>query len=244
MRAREFLKLAADPLEVLGDVDTEFETLDAFDASTPNRITYLTALKFRLVAPNLEANGISVLITEPSIVDEILYLNIPCIIVVENARLFFSKFVDYYFNHAPLRQSFVSTIHHSTFVHQSALIESSVVIGANCYISSGVVIKSGTRIHDNVKIGENSVVGKDGFGFVIQEDSVPKRFRHIGGVSINSGVEIGALTCIDRGTLSDTYIGENTKIDNLVHIAHNVKIGSESLIMASVTLCGSAVNRK
>jgi UDP-3-O-[3-hydroxymyristoyl] glucosamine N-acyltransferase len=99
---------------------------------------------------------------------------------------------------------------------------------------------------DCVKFGKNTcikkgaVVGESGFGFERDEDGAPVRFPHIGGVVLGDDVEIGSNSCVDRGALTDTVIGDRTKIDNLVHIAHNVRIGSDCLIAAGATICGSA----
>lgn len=113
-------------------------------------------------------------------------------------------------------------------------------------------------IEDRVKgspmeIGAYSTIGGHGFGFHAcaphLDDHRPatidqrhlQRFPHIGGVSIGEGVEIGSNTCIDRGAIGDTVIGDHTKIDNLVHIAHNVRIGQRCQIVAGAVIGGSAV---
>lgn len=101
--------------------------------------------------------------------------------------------------------------------------------------------KNGTVFHDSVKqngdavlIGSNNSIGFEGFGF-----HKGKRIPHKGGVLIGSNVEIGSNTCIDRAVIGDTVIGDNVKIDNLVHIAHGVKIGNGSIIVAGAVICGS-----
>lgn len=127
-----------------------------------------------------------------------------------------------------------------------------VSIGHNCYIGSEVTIGTGTIIEHNVsiyhrtRIGENciihsgTVIGADGFGYCINSNGQPEKVEHFGGVYIDDEVEIGANTCIDRGTLGDTWIGSHVKIDNLVHIAHNVRIGESSMVVAGSIICGSA----
>ena len=90
------------------------------------------------------------------------------------------------------------------------------------------------EIHESLVIGHSSTIGSDGFGY---ENGL--RFNHIGNVIIEEGVEIGSNTCIDRGTLGSTIIGKGVKIDNLVHIAHNVVIGEGSLIIACAMIAGS-----
>ncbi len=99
---------------------------------------------------------------------------------------------------------------------------------------------SNAKIGKNVIIGAGTVIGGEGFGYMPDEDGVLVQFPHIGGVIIEDDVEIGANVCIDRGALGDTIIGEGTKIDNLVHIAHNVKIGKNCQIICLVGIGGSA----
>lgn len=113
-------------------------------------------------------------------------------------------------------------------------ISDNVVIHPNCTISnatikSDVIINSGTQI------------GTDGFGYERASDGQLIKFSHFGRVLIESKVEIGSNTCIDRGTINDTVIGEGSKIDNLVHIAHNVKVGKNCVIIAHAMIGGSTV---
>lgn len=96
-------------------------------------------------------------------------------------------------------------------------------------------------IGENVFIHPTAVVGSDGFGYERNEIGELEKFPHIGGVVIGDNVDIGANTCIDRGTIDDTIIGDGTKIDNLVHIGHNVKIGKHCLIIANAMIGGSTI---
>ena len=96
-----------------------------------------------------------------------------------------------------------------------------------------------TIIGNNVTIGCNNTIGGIGFGYEKDEFGEYKLIKHIGNVVINDGVEIGNNTCIDRGVIGSTIIGENCKIDNLVHIAHGVNIGKNSLIIANSMIAGS-----
>jgi len=91
-----------------------------------------------------------------------------------------------------------------------------------------------------VKIGPGARIGFDGFGYEKNEDNVWELFPHRGRVIIGDDVDIGANTCIDRGNLEDTIIGNGTKIDNLTHIAHNVVIGKNCIIVCLVCVAGSA----
>lgn len=98
---------------------------------------------------------------------------------------------------------------------------------------------SNAKIGKNVIIGAGTVIGGEGFGYMPDENGELIQFPHIGGVIIEDDVEIGANTCIDRGALGDTIIGRGTKIDNLVHVAHNVKIGRNCQIICQVGIGGS-----
>jgi len=97
------------------------------------------------------------------------------------------------------------------------------------------------ELGENVGIGPNCSIGFEGFGFEPDEDGTYHRFPHIGKVIIGDDVEIGANTCIDRGALGDTIIGAGTKIDNLVHVAHNVRIGKNCMIIALTCLGGGVI---
>ena len=93
---------------------------------------------------------------------------------------------------------------------------------------------------DNVKIHSGTVIGADGFGFINEKQSIIK-IPQTGDVVIESNVEIGSNCSIDRATIGSTLIGESTKIDNLVHIAHNVKIGENTIIAGQVGVAGSSI---
>lgn len=118
-------------------------------------------------------------------------------------------------------------------------LEPGVEVGDDSWLRARVVCCSGTRIGTRVVIQAGSVIGERGFGYISGAEG-HHPIPHAGGCRIADDVEIGANVCIDRGTLGDTVIGKGTKIDNLVHIAHNVQIGEHCLIMGSVAIAGSA----
>jgi UDP-3-O-[3-hydroxymyristoyl] glucosamine N-acyltransferase len=112
-------------------------------------------------------------------------------------------------------------------------------IGERSRLNAGVIIYSGARIGNRVILHSGAVIGGDGFGYVYR-DNQHQRIPHVGGCLIEDDVEIGSNTTIDRGSVSDTVIGAGTKIDNLVHVGHNVRIGRLCLIMAQAGIAGSA----
>tara|TARA_B110000459_G_scaffold201839_1_gene253446 strand:+ start:2209 stop:3111 length:903 start_codon:yes stop_codon:yes gene_type:complete len=124
--------------------------------------------------------------------------------------------------------------------HNSIIMRGSI-IGDNTIIGSNNVIHENTIIGKNVKIGSNNTIGAVGFGYQQNEDGLYERIGHIGNVIIKDGVEISNNTCIDQAVLGSTVIGFNSKIDNLVHIAHGVKIGENSLIIANAMIAGSTI---
>ena len=139
-----------------------------------------------------------------------------------------------------------------TTIGDGAVIGQRSVLGANCSIGSGVrigddcLMHSNVTIYDHVTIGHRAVLhsgcvlGADGFGFVRAGDHYEK-FPQIGRVEIGDDVEIGANSCVDRAALGVTSIGDGTKLDNLVHIGHNCRIGRHVVIAAQTGLSGGVV---
>ena len=124
-------------------------------------------------------------------------------------------------------------------IHRSVELSSEVTLGSGVTIGPNTVVIGNVSIGSNVHIGANCVIGSPGFGFAKGPDGVYIRVPHVGGVIIGDNVEIGNNACIDSGTFESTVIGNNVKIDNLVHIAHNVTIGERTLITACAEISGS-----
>ena len=123
-------------------------------------------------------------------------------------------------------------------IFQNVSIEAGSVIGDDCIIYPSVVIYDGTRIGHRCIIHSGVVIGSDGYGFATHGGKHHK-IPQIGIVRIEDDVEIGAGTTIDRAALGETVIGEGTKIDNLVQIGHNVKVGKHCLLVSQVGIAGS-----
>ncbi|MFV1986771.1 MAG: UDP-3-O-(3-hydroxymyristoyl)glucosamine N-acyltransferase [Gemmatimonadota bacterium] len=120
----------------------------------------------------------------------------------------------------------------------SVLLGPGVRIGMDCRIRHGVSILAGSVLGDRVVVHEGARIGAEGFGFAATEDRAV-RIPQVGGCLIGDDVEIGANSTIDRGALGDTSIGARTKLDNLVHVGHNVEIGEDCMIVAQVGIAGS-----
>lgn len=127
----------------------------------------------------------------------------------------------------------------NSIIMPGVVICDNVQIGKNCIIYPNVVVYSNTQIGNNVRIQAGAVIGSDGYGYEHDKMGTHTKIVHQGGVIIDDNVEIGANTAIDRGVFNNTIIKSGTKIDNLVHIAHNCVIGENTLITAQVGISGS-----
>jgi UDP-3-O-[3-hydroxymyristoyl] glucosamine N-acyltransferase len=169
------------------------------------------------------------------------------VIVVSNPKLAFaiaaSRLLD--------EDTAVTAVHPTAVVEADAIVGKRTRIGPGCTIGKRVKIGDGCVLHPHVtiypdvEIGNNviihagAVIGADGFGFVRDGDRYVK-FPQVGRVIIEDDVEIGANTCIDRGSLETTIIRRGTKLDNLIQIAHNVEIGEHTVIAAQTGISGSS----
>lgn len=138
------------------------------------------------------------------------------------------------------------------YISDKAIIGNNVKIYPQCYVGENTVIGdntilfAGVRVYHDCKIGagciihSNSVIGADGFGFAPQsEDNNYKKIPQIGNVIIEDYVEIGALATVDRATMGSTFIRKGVKLDNMVHIAHNVEVGENTVMAAQTGIAGS-----
>lgn len=173
---------------------------------------------------------------------------VACVVVTANPRLSFARTAERFF--APARPA--PGVHPSAVVSERAVLGErvhvgarcvlgEVVVGDDCVLHPGVVLYDGTGLGKRVEIHANTVVGADGFGFERDAEGVPHQFPQHSGVVVGNDVQIGAATCVDRGSLADTVIEDRAKIDNLVHIAHNVRVGEDTLIAANAVIAGSTV---
>jgi UDP-3-O-[3-hydroxymyristoyl] glucosamine N-acyltransferase len=120
-----------------------------------------------------------------------------------------------------------------------AVIGPGVTIGADCLVHAHVSIREDVRVGDRVILQDSVVVGSDGFGFAKRADGTHHKIPQVGRVVIEDDVEIGAHSAVDRPAVGETRIAAGSKIDNLVQIAHGVKIGQRVLLAAQVGIAGS-----
>jgi UDP-3-O-[3-hydroxymyristoyl] glucosamine N-acyltransferase len=130
-------------------------------------------------------------------------------------------------------------IGNSTAIEAGCYIGKGTTIGLECTLYPRVVVYKNVTIGDRVVIHAGAVIGADGFGFV-KDGNGHAKFPQIGKVVIEDDVEIGANTCIDRGSLETTVIRRGVKLDNLIQIAHNVVVGEHTLIAAQTGISGSS----
>ncbi len=169
-------------------------------------------------------------------------------LVVDSPRRSFAKLLSEFFVEKEAFGSIASTavIHDNVnFNPEEVIIGENVVIEKGCVLKKGAVIghnsvlKSGTHVGERSRIGSNCTIGGVGFGYEPGEDGNYEVIPHIGTVFLDDDVEVGNNVCIDRAVMGKTYLGKNVKVDNLVHIAHGVEVGDNSLIIAHAMIAGS-----
>lgn len=128
-----------------------------------------------------------------------------------------------------------------TIVHPHVTIGRAARIGEDCVLHSHVSIREKVRLGDRVVLQDGVVIGSDGYGFARRPDGSHEKIPQVGGVVVGDDVEIGANTTVDRPAVGETHIGSGTKIDNLVQVAHGVRVGRNVLLAAQVGVAGSSV---
>jgi UDP-3-O-[3-hydroxymyristoyl] glucosamine N-acyltransferase len=229
---------------IIGDSRRSFSRVEPIHSATVGALTFCIK-KGEEALRLLEETKASVVICGVGILSEAAKFDNKTLVAVKDPRLWFVRSVNAFF---PPKAK--------TGIHPTAIIGKGCQIGKDLYIGpyvtigddvtigNGTKIYAGVHIHDRVRIGKNivlksgCVIGGDGFGYERNEKGILEKFPHVGGVIIEDDVEIGSSTCVDRGTLSNTVIGRGTKIDNLVHIAHNVVIGKHCVIVALAMIGG------
>ncbi len=223
----------------LSGKDVEITGVCSVDMMENGKVTFLSKNKFQ---ENLNTKALLV-VKESKEIDP---KSSNSYIKVSNPRLSFAKVVNKFFiskkkfgisSSAKIGKEVV--IGKDVSIGENCVIGDNVIIGKNTTINHNVIIEKNTIIGENCYIKSGSVIGEDGFGFDFEKTGVPVRIPHLGKVVVYNNVEIGANCTIARGTIKDTVIHKNVKIDDQVHIAHNCIIGKNTIITAQVIICGS-----
>lgn len=165
------------------------------------------------------------------------------LLISSDPELDFYRIHEYLYNKTNFynKFDFQTQIGSNCNIDKSSVIEKGVIIGNNVKIGPLTVIKKGSIIDDNTTIGCNTVIGSEGFQLITANNRPPMHITHVGKCHICSNVYIGDNTCVCNSLFDgETYIGSGAKIDNLVHIAHNLYVGKNAVITANVIACGSA----
>lgn len=242
---------------VEGDASVEICGVSSIEDADEGDLVFAESARFLALAERSQASAIIVALDAP-----------PCrkpLIRVENPRLAFSQALALFAYHPPASPGIHPTavvgedveIGEGVSVGPCAVIGTGVrlgeraVVGAGCFIGDACVLGEDTLLDPNVTImsrcrlgarvivHSGAVIGADGFGYVRVGDRNEK-VPHVGVVHIGDDVEVGANTTIDRAKTGVTEIGARTKIDNLVHVAHNVQVGPDCIVVAQVGIAGSA----
>ncbi len=243
---KELVGALNESYRVLGSMDRYISTPSPIDQAGEKSLTFCSRKKEQALQI-IRSSKAGVIVCPNEIEISGLDYQNKTLIQVCNPRLTFIRLLQRYFVPPP-----EFGIHPSAIIDETDKIEPQVYIGPHCYIGGECEIGEGTIIYGNVyiypkvKIGRRviihagTVIGADGFGFERNEKGEYEKFPQLGGVVIGDNVEIGSNVSIDRGALGDTIIGEGTKIDNLVHIAHGVILGKHCIVIA-VTIIGGSV---
>jgi UDP-3-O-[3-hydroxymyristoyl] glucosamine N-acyltransferase len=230
--------------ELCGDPGRLIEGLAPLETASPRQLSFLSNPKYQ---QQLVASQAGCVIVGPHSREAALARG-DCI-VAEQPYLYFARVTQFWKRH--LGGDPGEAVHPSAVIDPDAVIDPTARIGALCVIERGARIGAGTVIKSRVSIGENCVIGErcivhpgvvigaDGFGFA-PDGGRWEKIEQLGAVRIGDDVEIGANTCIDRGALSDTVIEDGVKLDNLIQIAHNVRIGKHTAMAGCAAVAGSA----
>lgn len=242
---------------VIGDGETEISGVAGVSEAGEGDIIFISSVKYFQAVKESRAAAVIVK-------DAVTDLDKPQV-TVANPQLAFAQLLGHFY----VKPHPYKGISEKAFVSPSASIEENVTVYPLAYIAEGVAIGRDTVIYPGVFIGEKSVIGEgcvvypnvtiregvtvgsrviihagavigaDGFGYVF-DGQAHRKIPQVGGVTIEADVEIGANTTIDRATTGMTVIGRGTKIDNLVQIGHNVKVGQNAIFVAQVAIGGSS----
>lgn len=235
------LRVMEGCIDIIGDEERWVDQVVSFNVENSSDSTLMWISQKNADQLSLVEKGVVI----TPVIPERTESNVVYILVL-NPRRFFSKVLFAYFVKkeeisisSSARISPTAQIGANVFIGENVVIEDNVTIGEGSRIGHNTVIKSDTVIGSNVIIGSNTTIGGIGFGYEKDEEGRFIQIPHIGNVVLSDNVEIGNNTCIDKAVLGSTFLSKYVKVDNLVHIAHGVQIGENSLIIANSMVAGS-----
>ena len=245
--------------ELRGNPEVVVSGVAPIDQASPTAVAFLASGKY---ASQAAASGAGVLLVSP----ELAHVDspVPARILVAKPQEALLALLPHFYAEPTVAEGVHPTAHlgrgvvlgarvsvgPNAVIGDGARLGDDVLIGANATVGDGVVIGDASRVYPNATLYPGAVLGKrvfvhsgvriasDGYGYVFR-DGAHQKIPHVGRCIIEDDVEIGANTTIDRGSIGDTVIGAGTKIDNLVQIGHNVRIGRLCLVMSQVGISGS-----
>lgn len=231
--------------KIVGDSGRVSRAARALDALEPGCLGFMSRPPKSDIAADRFAG--STLLCGADTVDALEHLIDVTTIVVKNPRLAFMRAVGSFFQAARPEPG----VHSTSVIDDTAAIDPTATVGPfctigprcsvgpRCVLAAGVTLVADVKLGEGVTIAGGTVIGADGFGYERNEHGELEKFPHVGGVVIAEHVEIGSNTSIDRGTLDATRIGARARIDNQVHVAHNVVVGADAAIIAQAMIGGS-----
>lgn len=250
--------------QLIGNPEVKIYSFGKIESATQGDLTFLSNTKYEKYLPTTRASAVIVSNARNYGCDHAPQTTLIC---VEQPYLAFAKLLHLYDEQIKVQQPCGihataiiapnATVPASCFVGALSVIEADVQLGEHCrifpqcyigrnvHIGKNVTLYAGVKIYNDTHIGDNclihsgAVIGADGFGFTPDKTGDYQKIPQIGRVFIDDNVEIGANTTVDRATMGDTYIGKGVKIDNLVQVAHNVRIEKDTVIASQTGIAGS-----
>jgi UDP-3-O-[3-hydroxymyristoyl] glucosamine N-acyltransferase len=247
--------------ELLGEASLVLRSIASLEAAGPHDIGFLSNPRYLAV---LQSSAAGCVIVGPGLREAVAMR--PSAIVSADPYLYYARLTQWWATRT--RRPAAAGVHPSAVIEAGARIHAEASIGPLCHVAEGAVIGRGAVlgpqchvgahaqigeharlaaqvvVGDGCRIGARSilhggaVIGADGFGFA-PVDGRWEKIEQLGAVDIGDDVEIGANSCVDRGALQDTVLEQGVKLDNLVHIAHNVVVGAHTAMAACVGIAGS-----
>jgi len=244
--------------EIIGDPQTDIRGIEKIEYAEAGHIAFIANQKYLRYETQTLASALLISTSHTPQRTDIAYIRTedPYDSFVQLLRVFYPSQTTHHPGIHPSAVVEGATIDPATYIGSTAVVGEGSVIGGNCQIYPGVVIGrnvcignntviypnvvayDGCVIGDNVIIQSGAIIGSDGFGY-LQRQTHWEKIPQLGIVVIENDVEIGANCTIDRATMGETRICEGTKIDNLVHVAHNVVVGQHTVIAAQSGISGS-----